>query len=195
MILSEAEIKEYLGLDAIPEKLSAIAGSVEAWVKMETCRNFEEKTYTVYPEIFYGQDEILLPDRPVTELSVFSAVLDRDDAGVETLEAYKAGDYFLDEEAGIVSMLYGVRLPVGRHTVKCVCKAGFTAEEITAGALDDIRNVKYLIKTILSREYALAKEEKRHVASISFGDESTTYRFALDSFQKSLIYKLQGKRF
>ena len=111
MILSEAEIKEYLGLDAIPEKLSAIAGSVEAWVKMETCRNFEEKTYTVYPEIFYGQDEILLPDRPVTELSVFSAVLDRDDAGVETLEAYKAGDYFLDEEAGIVSMLYGVRLP------------------------------------------------------------------------------------
>lgn len=195
MILSETEIKEHLALEEIPPNLLAIAGATEAWVKAETWRNFEEKTYTLYPEIFPGQDEILLPDRPVTELSVFSTITNRDSDGVETLEEFAAGNYFLDEALGIISMMSGAYLPPGRHKVKCVCKAGFTSEQITAAELDDIRNLKYLIKTLLSREYALAKEEKRHVASISFGDESTTYRFALDSFQKSLIYKLQGKRF
>jgi len=195
MILSETEIKTYLSLAAVDTKLSEIAGSVEAWVKAETCRNFEEKEYTIYPDICPGQDEIIFPDRPVTELSVFSKVLSRDSEGIETLEAYNLGEYYLDGEVGIISMLYGAWLPPGRHEVKLIGKAGFTAAEITAGVLEDIRNVKYLIKTLLSREYALAKEEKRHVSSISYGEESTTYRFALDSFQKSLIYKLQGKRF
>jgi hypothetical protein len=195
VILTDTEIKEYLGLDAMTDKLTAISGSVESWVKAETGRKFEETTYTTYPEIHPGQDEIILPDRPVTELSVFSAVVSRDDDGSETLEAYNAGAYFLDGDTGIISMLYGARLPLGRHRVKCVCKAGFTEAQITAAELDDIRNVKYLIKTLLSREYALSKDEKRHVSSISYGDESTTYRFALDSFQKSLVYKLQRKVF
>ena len=196
MILTTAEIKDFLNLSVDPDaRLLAIAGSVESWIQAETGRKFIETTYTRYPEIFPGQDEIILPDRPATELSVFSRVTSRADDGTETLEAYKAGDYFLDEESGIVSMLYGAKLPAGKHTVKYICKAGFTVSEIAAAEHGDIRNLKYLIKTILSREYALAKEDKRHISSLSYGEESTTYRFALDSFQKSLIYKLQGTVF
>jgi len=195
VILTDTEIKQYLGLDAVDDKLSAIAGSVESWVKAETGRKFEEADYTLYPDIYPGQDEIILPDCPVTAVSTFSAVIDRDSDGSETLEAYNAGDYYLNEDLGILSMLCGAWLPPGRHTVKIVCTAGYTAEQFTANTLDEIRILKYLLKTMLAREYALAKDDKRHVASISYGDESTTYRFALDSTQKSFLYKLQRKVF
>ena len=196
MILTSAEIKAYLGLETNPDaKLLAIAGSIESWVKAETGRKFEEETFTEYPTIYAGQEEILLSDAPVTEVSTFAAVVDRDTDGNETLEAYNAGDYYLDSEKGIISMMCGVWLPVGRHTLKLVYTAGFTTEQLEANELDDVRILKYLLKTLLAREYALAKEDKRHVSSISFGDESTTFRFALDTTQKSFLYKLQRKTF
>jgi len=195
VILSETEIKEYLGLDEVSDKLAAIEEGIESWVKGETRRKFEQATYTEYPTIYPGQDEIILSDAPATAISTFSTITDIDDDGTETLEAYNAGDYYLDEDKGIISMLRGAWLPPGRHTVKLVYTAGFTIAQFTAGELDDIRILKLLLKTLLAREYALAKDDKRHVASISYGDESTTYRFALDATQKSLLYKLQRKTF
>lgn len=195
MILSNNEIMEYLELSSVSDKLAAIAAAVESYVKSEINRNFESQSYTKYYDISWGQDEIILPDHPVTALSVFSEVTDRDDEGEETLSAYGLSEYYLDEESGIISMYYGASLPVGRRTVKCVCTAGYTSEQITAGTLDEIRNAKMLIKTLVSREWALAKNDKRHISSFSFGEETTTYRFTLDAFQKSLIYKLQRKQF
>lgn len=198
---STNEVESYLGFkDSIDPasqdgvKLNILIKSIEGWLKIAIGRAFEEATYTTeIHDVEPHQRTIFLSDRPVTTFTLLSKVVDRDSDGVVTLETIEKDAYVVTRNR--VESLTGP-FPVGLQNLRATYTAGYTTSEITNTSEDEVAIWKALELSILAREWGLAKENKRHLSNINFGDESTTFNFDLDSGQRRLLYmlKLEGAR-
>ena len=206
---STSEVESYLGFkDSIDPasqegiKLDVIIKSIEAWLKAATGRLFEETTYTTeIHDVEAFQRLIRLSDYPVTAFTLLSKVIDRDTAGVVTLETIEKDAYVVTRNR--LESLIGP-FPVGLQNLRATYTAGYTSAQITANSaatdlnsqtFDEVPIWKALELSIIAREWGLAKENKRHFSNINFGDESTTFSFDLDGGQRRLLYilKLDGE--
>jgi len=186
-ILSAAEIIGGIeSITAVDEKILLLQLSVEAFVKRVTGRGFEQANYAKFYSIKSGQPEILLDDFPVTEFASLEYVTNRNTDGSVTLAEYEKNTYVVDLDAGIVTSLSGP-FKAGPQAVKATYTAGYTSTQISENSADEIRILKALCLSILAREYGLAKDDKRHLRSISFGDESSSYWAGLDKYQREMI--------
>lgn len=192
---STNEVESYLGLkDSIDTgsqdgvKLNILIKSIEGWLKVATGRNFEEKTYTTeVHDVDSFQSIIFLSDQPVTAFTKLEKVTDRATDGTVTLETIEKDSYVFARNR--VESLIGP-FPKGLQNLRATYTAGYTASEIDDTTKGEVAIWKALELSIIAREWGLAKENKRHLANISFGDESTTYNFDLDAGQQRLLYML-----
>lgn len=197
-ILTTTEISDRLAKSATgydPLKDNGLVGldwpGVEAMVKRRCRRNFESASYTSYFNISEpGISRVILEDWPVSAFTSLSYLTAVSSAGVETWQAYDAGDYVVDLNEGIVRLRYD-EFSEGVRQVKAVYTAGYTSAQLTANALDEVLILKSLLLSIIQREYAINKEHKRHMRSHSFGDESTTYNFDFTFDELSKIRQLK----
>lgn len=184
MILTEAEVNARLsknGIDVIgsdDDLRLVVWPSVEAFVKRATRRSFESADYAEYHNVLPSQASLLLSDYPVTTFTSLEELVSVDSDGTKTLETIEAGDYEVDLTNGILYYAAG-HLPSGISAVKATYTAGYTAAQLAANEETEILILKGLLLSILSREYAINKDNKRHLRSHSWGDESTTYNFDL----------------
>ncbi len=196
---STNEVESYLGFrDSIDPasqdgvKLGILIKSIEGWLKIATGRLFEETTYTKeVHDVEPFQRIIFLSDLPVTTFTLLEKVVDRDSDGVVTLETIEKDAYITSRDR--VESLIGP-FPAGLQSIRATYTAGYKTAEITDTTTDEVAIWKALELSILAREWGLAKENKRHLSNINFGDESTTFSFDLDGGQRRLLYmlKLEG---
>lgn len=197
MILSPADLQSRLQKhDDAPvaidnaDLMNVIWPGVEAQVKHETGRLWESTVHTVWYDVAPGQRVLLLPDYPVTLLSSVQYVTDIAESGTKTLAAYSAGDYDLDAASGRITLRSG-SFPAGPGMVKVVCTAGYTAEQLECSATPEIAYLKALLLKIIQREWAIDQDNKRHLRSHSYGDESATYNFDLTRDEERAIHHLR----
>lgn len=191
-----------------PDLFDIVWPGVEAAVKHETSRLWEQATHTYVPDIQRNQSKILLPDVPVTTFTSLEYLSSVDSDGTETYEDYDAGDYKVDTDAGIIRLRYGL-FPPGIGTVRAVFVAGFTAAQLlnpsSIGAStptpsqlrqrDDIRRVKAVSLSVIQREYALNQTASRHLRSFSDdvgGSGAYNFDFTFDELRALRSLRRQG---
>jgi len=193
------EVEGYLGFnqpidrtDAVGVEVNLLILSVEGWLRLVTGRNFEEQTYTKeIHDVEPFQSIVFLSDQPVTTFTLLEKVTDRDSAGVVTLETIDADEYVVTRNR--VEAL-GHHFPAGLQNIRATYTAGYTTAQITNTSSDEVAMWKALELSIIAREWGLAKENKRHIRNINFGDESETFNFDLDQWQRRLLYMLKLER-
>lgn len=108
-----------------PEKLQFLLSWVQSKAESLIGRKLESAEY-VWQLDGTGKKKIILPAWPVTEVT--GIYLDSSRAFATALEE---GDYYLDAEAGIIS-LYNHATPEGDRTVKVTATAGYDDETLPA---------------------------------------------------------------
>lgn len=193
-ILSSDEVINYLKLSEIDESVQFLWDSIEAFVQRQTVRNFCEKDYSYFENIKEGQTQIGLRDIPVKTFTSLEFVSSRDSEGAVELWTWEKNTYVVDTASGVVHSLVG-KFPEGPQICKLTYAAGYSAAELAAGTVSsEINELKLLITTLLVREWGLSKENKRHLKSISFADETSTYQFDLDHLQRRMLLNLKLPR-
>jgi hypothetical protein len=194
-----SEVEAYLGLKTAIDnatadgaRLELLVLGVESWLKEETGRAFEQATYTdeAY-DIGQRQDSIILTDYPVTTFTSLKRVDSlASDGTPDTTTTLDADTYATYTDEGIVRLRSGY-FSTGLKKYLLTYVAGYTTTQITNNSAAEVRIWKQLELGIIAREYGLAKKNKRHLRSISFGDESNTFQFDLDFMQQRLLNKLK----
>ena len=92
--------------------------------------------------------------------------------------------------AGIVRLRSGT-FPQGSAAVIATYTAGYTAEEIATNTAHEVLLLKALLLSIIQREVALNRENKRHLRTHSWGDESSSYNFDLTRNEERLLRMLK----
>lgn len=198
MILTPVEVNARLAkngsdvLDGDNDLSLVVWPSVEAFVKRATRRNFESTDYAKYYNILPHQRSLLLDDYPVSVFTKLEEVTEVDTDGNKTLETIEAGDYEVDLASGILYSTAG-DLPSGISAVKATFTAGYTADQLLENTESEVLILKSLLLSILSREYAINKDNKRHLRSHSWGDESTTYNFDLTFNEERALNMLKRR--
>jgi hypothetical protein len=181
---------------------------VEATVKQETRRLWEQVTWTYVPDIQRNQSKLLLPDFPVTTFTSLEYLSSVDSDGTETWDDYDAGDYAVDTDAGIIRLRYTC-FPAGIGAIRAVFVTGFTAAQLQNPStiastpptpsqlkqIDDVRRVKAVILSVVQREYALNKTASRHLRSFSDdvgGSGSYNFDFTFDELRTLRSLRRQG---
>src|SRR5262245_28114168 len=111
--------------------IGLVVKAAESFIKIECRRSFEaasiqDETYDIEP----GDRDILLRDRPITNLVSVAYVTNRLQNGSFETATYFPGEYILDAEAGIVSLISGAYFPPGLQSVLVSYEAGYTPAEI-----------------------------------------------------------------
>jgi len=194
-ILSTTEIVEHLNLASLDGKTSRIVKWVEAGVKRDIGRRFEEANYLTSFDVRRDQDLLELEDWPVSEFTMLEKVTSRETDGTPTYEEVGAYRYVVYSSKGLLKYLEG-SLDEGRQIYRATYTAGFSESDIANDAHDDIVILKGLLLSVLEREYMLThKGPKRHMFNESFDGESTRYRFSYDPDQLRKLSMLTRNRF
>ena len=195
-IVTEEEIKDFvtgIGSTPLSDQQALLRRAVESFVKAEVGRDFESAARAQFFTIQRAQSVILLGDAPVSALTSVERVTSRSTAGVPTLETIDADGYVSDLDKGRLRNLNG-GWPEGIDEVKVTYTAGYTAGNLTANANEEINLLKHLVLSLYAREWGLTKENKAHVRTISFGDESVTYKLEMDRMTRSIVRSLKERR-
>jgi hypothetical protein len=172
--------------------IDLVVKAAEAFVKIECRRNFEliaitDQAFDIQP----GDRDILLRDRPVTDLVSIGQVINRLDDGSVIISDYNPGEYLLDADSGIVSLITGGYFPAGLQSVLVSYEAGYTPQEIQSNAANEILVLKQLCLSIIQNWFKKRLDQIGHMASVSFGAESVTITFDLTGDEKRLLNQLK----
>lgn len=198
MIVSLAELKTALGLDAVPssgDQIDLVRAAVESWFKSETERGFEQATYTTYFDVERGQDFLVLEDWPVDFTGASVEEISRNSSGDwDVSRTWPAEDYDVDAAAGMVESLVG-SFPAGKRAVRVSSyKGGYTSAQITSGALDEVRMAKQLVFQLTEKCWRHLKNHNLHLRSENIGDLSTVFERSLSEWEKSMLQRLSRER-
>ena len=195
------EIADYMGLAETPN-FSSPANSVDRALLMERnaasqelkvfCRrNFEEQVgfidrHTIQP----GQESVQLSEYPVSAVTALTEISSWDSSGdIATSNVLSGDQYRLDLSSGLLISLKGA-LTVGVDAFEFTGTVGYSATDIS-NSVGEMSLVKTWVLSRLSQNYRLAEGSKRHLSSVSFGEESVSYQTGMDSGMLEIIQSLR----
>lgn len=199
MILSygspEAEVESYLGLpfalsgeNPQVQRVLTIVRSAEAFVSLKTERRFEHARYVDYLSPSPGRQILLLAERPVSQFVTLERV---SDSRVGTVDP---AAYVVDPERGLVIARDGFRFSSGPRSHRATYDAGYADEQIQSSASPEIALLKELLLSLVAQQYGLAKDQNRHLTSVSFADSTTAFKYTLDDWQQDALRLLHRRQ-